>query len=275
MHTTPSRLALLTLLSLCGLNLPATEKIIFKDDFTGAKAEPETVSIRSETSWHGFAKSGGRLPSVKKVDTEAFAGTVLEFSAQGQHTLIAGAFPAVELKKEGDFIQVSLDYRYLYPLKNPTPAFVVGLHDSRGIPVARGNLRRDLEPGAAGSNHVGYRLAKLPLETTEDLQVDLATGLGATFSLKKIASGDSGQKLDSRGMHTIVMKITLLADGNLAFDYSVNGAVRKFATTDSVQVGATRFDEISICPLGRGFDRGPAHNYYIQTTNVRVIHGAQ
>ncbi|WP_043585761.1 hypothetical protein [Geminisphaera colitermitum] len=267
--------AILILVFCGGLNLSAAEEIVLQDDFSKAEQEAQTASIRSETLWYGFSSGGGRLPVVKEVSSDAFTGKLLEFSAQSQHTLIVGAFPTVELKKEGDFIQLSLDYRYLYPLKSPTPAFIIGLHDSAGAPLAAGNIRKGFEPGAAGANHVGYRLAKLPLDEAGDLQVDLASGLGSPFPQKKISAGDSGQTLGSRELHTLVLRITRQEDGNLAFACSVNGVTRKFVTTDPAQVAATRFDEVSICPLGRGFERGPGLNYYVQTANVRVIRGTK
>lgn len=272
--TTAFRHAALTLFVIVPSLLHGAEKNVLKEDFDNVTLEAETGSIRSETSWYGFTEGGGRLPGLKQVQSSGFAGNVLDFSGQSQYTLLVGAFPLVELKKAGDFVQLSLNFRYVYPLKHVTPAFVIGLYASNGTPLTEGNLRKNLPPGSAGSNHIGYRLAKLPQGTSGDLQLDLAQGLGATFPNALLTRSSSGLELTSREMHSLVLNVTLTEDGNIALNYNLNGIGYQFVTTSAAQVGTTRFDEVYISPLGRGFQR-PAGNNYIQISNVRVITGTR
>ncbi|MFA6959855.1 MAG: hypothetical protein WC205_03780 [Opitutaceae bacterium] len=267
------RLAALFFTACYSLTLSAKETSVLSDNFSKASVEEATASIRSETSWYGFTKGGGKLPTAKETDLSGDTVSVLEFSAQSQQTLIVAAFPAVDLKRPGDYLQLSVEYRYLYLLKGMSPAFVVGLYDSGGAPLVTGDLRKDLDQaGAAGSNHVGFRLAKLPTDMTGDLQLDQVTGLGGLFPQTKIDTASSGLTLGPREMHQMTLRITLGENGNLVFNYGVDGVFQKYSTTAPLKVAITRFNEISICPLGRGFERGGS-NFYIQLGKVKVVRG--
>ncbi|HEY9248463.1 MAG TPA: hypothetical protein VIO38_05000 [Rariglobus sp.] len=267
------RFAALLLLASGGLTLSARETAVLSDNFSRTSPEEATASIRSGTSWYGFTQGGGKLPSAKEVDVNGDTVRVLEFSAQSQQTLIAAAFSTVELKQPGDYIQLSVDYRYLYPLKGTSPAFVVGLYDSKGAPLVSGDLRKDLDPtGATASHHAGYRLAKLPTDLADDLQLDQVTGLGVPFPQNKIDKASSGLTLAPREMHRMTLRITLEEGGTLTFNYGVDGVFQKYSATAPMNVKVTCFNEVSICPLGRGFERGGA-NFYIQLGKVNVVRG--
>jgi hypothetical protein len=269
----PFRFPILLLAAFGGLTLGAQETTVLSDDFSQTSPEEATASIRSETSWYGFTRGGGRLPLSKEVEVDGDTVRVLEFSAQSQQTLIAAAFPSVELKRPGDYIQLSVDYRYLYPLKGTSPAFVVGLYDTRGAPLTSGDLRKDLDPtSAVGSFHAGYRLAKIPNELADDLRLDQVTGLGSLFPQNKIDTTSSGLTLAPREMHQMTLRITLEEGGRLTFNYGVDGVFQKYSSTAPLNTAITRFNEVSICPLGRGFERGGA-NFYIQLSKVKVVRG--
>lgn len=255
-----------------GLTFFAGEITVLSDTFSKASVEEATASIRSEASWYGFTKGGGKLPSIKEADLGGDTVSVLDFSAQSQHTLIAAAFPSVNLKRPGDYIQLIVEYRYRYPLKDVVPAFVIGVYDSAGAPLVAGDLRKDLDAdGAAGSNHAGYRLAKLPTEMTGDLQLDLVNGLGEPFPHTRIDAASSGLKLGAREMHQMTLRVTLAEGGNLLFNYGVDGVIQKYSTLAPLKTTITRFNEVSICPVGRGFET--SGNYYIQLVKVKVVRG--
>lgn len=262
------------LVSACsGLTLFAGETTILEDNFSEASTEEATASIRSETSWYGFTKGGGKLPSVQEAALGGDEVSVLEFSSQSQHTLLAAAFPTVDLKRPGDYIQLIVEYSYRYPLKDTVPAFVVGLYDSGGAPLVSGDLSKDLDAdGAGASNHVGYRLAKLPTEMTGDLQLDQVTGLGALFPETELDSASSGLNLGAREMHQMALRITLAEGGNLVFDYGVDGTSQEYSTVTPLKDTITRFNQVSISPIGRGFETGE-QNHYIQLGKVKVVRG--
>jgi hypothetical protein len=261
------------LLAACSrLSLFAGETTVLSDTFSKAMTEEATASIRSETSWYGFTKGGGKLPTIKETDLGGDSISVLDFSAQSQHTLLAAAFPSVDLKRPGDYVQLIVEYSYRYPLKDVVPAFVIGLYDSGGAPLVAGDLRKDLDAaGAAGSNHAGYRLAKVPTEMTGDLRLDLVTGLGEFFPHTQIDAASTGLKLGAREMHQMTLRVTLGEGGNLMFHYGMDGIIQKYSTVAPLKTTVTRFNEVSICPIGRGFET--SGNYYIQLGKVKVVRG--
>lgn len=229
----------------------------------------DAYTITSAATWCAFHNRSGKMPASKKAkDGDEIGG--IEFAAQSQSTLLAAAFPPVQLKNAGDYIRLSVTYRYLHGPTKPSPGFVVGLYNSNGMPLTAGRgdtpFKKELQVGLDFS---GYRVGKNPNAASQDLIADKVMGVSSPFPDNPLLTSDSGVIVTAKKTHELELKITLQADGSLTVESGIDGRI--FRATDArASASGMHFDTILLRPLTAGLEESSGNNY-VQVLKVVVL----
>lgn len=262
-----------------GLSQTSMAGVALSDNFSSAVQEDDVVvnnvttkHIKSVATWYGMNQNaGGSSATIGTDNYSPLNGNALYFANYSSNSTMVAGFSSVTLAKPGDWIQLSMNYRYT-TTPTGTSSAILGLYNDSGTPVTQNHLGERNEI----SNDVGYQAVKSATSGTDDLTLKKLVGgnnyyyITAGTQLGSATSTDvAPSSLLLTSVYTLTLKITLADNGaDLLMDiiYSAPGGVTVNSTQQvltSANVVTKTFNEVGISFSGNAY----ADNIEV-TTNV-------
>lgn len=242
--------------------------VVYSNDFSNGSVGEQPAGIYAYN-----ASASGTSALLKADSSSPLSGNALNYYGSSYNTFMIGSFATTTLSSVGNYIEFSLDLRYLATLTNLNTGPMLGLLNSGGTALTSNTL------GSRGvtSDDVGYKVSKMvntssasPATASDFLllsQPTQANGGEFTTYANRLNTASSGIALNNTTPHSMTLRLTYQAGGDLL----ITGSLDTFQTSYTLlaaNVLTYSFNEFVIAGSG-GINGGNVDmDNLLITTNV-------